>query len=195
VARPGRRRRRRVWLALFAAPLVLPLLWLLVDGLVGEPARADVAVILGNKVRRDGVPSPHLRERLERGLSLYREGSVRFLLVSGGLGKEGHQEADVMHDWLVRRGVPPERVVADPDGVNTFATARNTARVMRARGWRSAVAVSQYYHLARAKLALRRAGISQVSGARARFHPSWKEPYSLLREVAGLYVYALRWDF
>jgi vancomycin permeability regulator SanA len=189
--KPRRWRRR---LALVVVPVFLSLLLLVGDGLTDEVRSADVAVVLGNKVRRDGAPSQHLRQRLERGLALYRDGVVPFLLVSGGLGREGHQEARVMADWLTARGVPPARVVVDPDGLTTHATARNTVRLMRARGWRSALVVSQYYHVTRSKLALRRAGVPSVGGARARFDPSWKEPYALLREVAGLAYYALRRD-
>ena len=178
-----------------AAAFVLgPLAWLIVDGLREETPPADVAVILGNKVYPSGVPSPHLRDRLARGLALYQAGTVRYLLVSGGLGREGHQEAEVMGAWLVRRGVPAERVIEDPEGVTTHATARNTARIFEARGWRTALVVSQYYHLTRCKLALRRAGVEVVGCAHADVNLTKKEPYSLLREVAGLYYYALRQD-
>ena len=162
------------------------------SGLLAEPARSDAAVILGNKVERSGRPSPHLRARLDRGLELYRAGTVRWLIVSGGLGVEGFQEADVMGDYLEARGVPPERVLRDPEGVTTFATAQNTRRLFAERGLESAVVVSQYFHVPRARIALRRAGVEQVSGAAARLEVGRREPYSLLRELAALPYYALR---
>lgn len=192
---PRRRRRWRRLLLLGAAPALLPLSWLVGDGLVDDAGPVDVAVVLGNKVHPSGVPSQHLRERLERGLALYREGRVHALLVSGGLGREGHQEADVMARWLIERGVPAECVLRDPHGNTTRDTAVNAAQIMAARGWTKAVVISQYFHLTRAKLALRRAGVEDVQGARAELNLTWKEPYSLAREVAGLYYYALRTDF
>ena len=62
---------------------------------------------------------------------------------------------------------------------------------MARRGWRSALVVTTYYHVTRARLALRRAGVPVVHTASARFDPGLREPWALLREVPGYYVY--RW--
>lgn len=165
---------------------------LIVGLLLERPHPADVAVVLGNRVRPDGRPSPHLRHRLERALALYEQGLVRNLLVSGALGREGHQEADVMAEWLIARGVPPARVARDPQGWTTLATAHNARRILAERGWRSAVVVSQYYHLPRCRLAFWRCGVPLAGAAAARFRPGRREPYALLREWVGFYVYLVR---
>lgn len=163
------------------------------DGWLDDhPAKADVAVVLGTKVEVSGEPSPRLRGRLQRALELYESGRVEWILVSGAVGREGHQEAAVMAEHLRQRGVPIERLLIDPQGATTHATAVAAQRQMAARGLTSAVAVSDYFHLSRCKLALRRAGVPDVSAARAAFLPSWRDPYSLLREFAGYYVYACR---
>ena len=62
-------------------------------------------------------------------------------------------------------------------------------QVMKARGWQSAVVISQYYHVPRAKLALRQEGVRQVSGAAAEYRFAWTDPLSILREFAGFYTY------
>lgn len=191
-------RRGRVLRALRRALAVL-LLWPLVhtlvivgDGLRDEGREADVAVIFGNRVDEDGAPSPWLRERLDRGLSLYRAGRVKSLIVSGGLGREGHEEAEVMRRYLESRGVPSARVIEDRDGYDTYRTARNVREIMTARGYRSAFVVSQYYHISRSKLALRRWGVDEVYGARARLSIGPRDPWSLAREFLGYYVYLAR---
>ena len=180
--------------AALAAPVVLPLGWLIADGARDDAGQADVAVILGNKVHPSGQPSQHLRERLQRGLALFESGEVQHVIVSGGLGVEGHEEAEVMARWLVERGVPRERIVIDREGNTTWDTASHAAAIMRERGWISACVVSQYFHLTRSKLALRRNGVEDVRGVRAELNLTRKELYSLAREVAGLYYYALRQD-
>ncbi len=193
-----RRCRRRCLLALIAALacwLLVHLAWIIGDGVIDEGRTADVAVILGNRVDPSGQPSPWLRARLDRGLSLYRAGRVRALIVSGGLGVEGHEEATVMKRYLVERGVPAARVLEDRDGYNTFRTANNTRALMRARGDRSAFVVSQYYRVARSKLALRRAGVCEVYGARARLELGPRDLWSVSRELLALPLYYLRWDF
>ena len=162
------------------------------DGLTDEVFEADLAIVLGNKVHPDGTPSPRLVARLSRGLELYEDGQVKALLVTGATGKEGPDEALVMRQWLVDAGVPPEAILVDSGGINTYHSAKNARVLMQAHGFASVIAVSHYYHLTRTKLALRRAGIQTVGAAHARGGPELRDPYSILREVVGYYVYLVR---
>jgi len=171
-----------------AGAYLLAALLLCAAGLRDDVRTADVAVVLGNQVFPDGTPSPRLAGRLDEGVALYRRGAARNLIVSGGVGREGWDEAAVMKRYLVARGVPAGRVVTDSLGVNTAATARNSAIIMRQRGWTSAIAVSQYFHVPRCRLALRRAGITPVYGAHARY-AEWRDVYSITREVTGYAAY------
>lgn len=164
---------------------------LLADGLTDEPGVSDVGVILGNKVERDGAPSDRLAARLQQGLELYRSHRVSALIVSGGTGKEGFDEAKVMADWLRARGVPAPAIFIDNQGVDTRATAVNTAALMRAHGWTSATAVTQYFHISRTKQALSKAGVKTVRGSHARY-AEWRDLYSIPREVVGYAAYLLR---
>lgn len=91
------------------------------------------------------------------------------MIVSGGIGSEGFPEGSVMRDYLVSRGIPPESVIADNDGTTTFESARNAARIARERRLKSIFVVSQYFHLPRARLALRRSGFTTIYSAHARF--------------------------
>lgn len=187
--------RARKWIVrggvVAAAWFVGHLVAITIDGLSDDDVYADAAVILGSKVHEDGTPSARLVARLERGRELHRDGRVQTLIVSGGLGKEGHQEADVMRDWLVAAGVPADDILVDPDGVDTGATARNTTRLMKERELRSVVVVTQFFHVSRTKLAFRKLGIREVHGAHARYFEA-RDAYSLAREFVGYYAYLLR---
>jgi vancomycin permeability regulator SanA len=163
---------------------------IVIDGLRDEIGPADIAVVLGSKVELDGKPSARLRARLDRALELHRSGLAPRILVSGGIGVEGFDEAAVMREYLLSRGVPAERVHVDPAGSTTLATARNAARFLSAGGWKSAVLVSQYFHLPRARLALRRCGVSTVYTAHAAYF-ELRDLYSTAREVLAFYAYLL----
>jgi vancomycin permeability regulator SanA len=99
------RKAKYAFAALLAWVLVHTLL-ITLDGLHDGQQRADIAVILGNKVEEDGTLSERLTQRLACGLALYRSGRVPRLLVSGGLGKEGFYEGTKMRDYLRAHSVP-----------------------------------------------------------------------------------------
>ena len=94
-----------------------------------------------------------------------------------------------MRDILIQDSVPTGAIIVDRTGNNTRLTAIHARRIMQARGWQSAVVISQYYHVPRAKLALRQAGVIHVSGAAAEYRFAWTDPLSIVREFAGFYVY------
>jgi vancomycin permeability regulator SanA len=77
------------------------------DGLNDELADVDIAVVLGNKVELDGQPSNRLKARLDKSVELYGTGYFKNIIVSGGIGKEGFDEAKVMKEYLVNKGIPP----------------------------------------------------------------------------------------
>jgi vancomycin permeability regulator SanA len=161
------------------------------DGLTDELGVADVAVVFGNRVEPDGTPSIRLQARLDRAITLYRDGWCRTILVSGGLGKEGHNEAVVMQSYLRDHGIPEQHIFVDRQGTNTYNTARHTAQLLQEHGFQSVIVVTQYFHISRARLALVRFGVSPVYTARANII-HWRDGYSIVREVVAWYYYALR---
>lgn len=177
--------------ALLALWALVHLLVVCVDGCTDDDLPADVAVVLGNHVSPDGVASRRLALRLDRAVTLYRAGLTRTIIVSGGQDPGSPTEPAVMKRYLVDHGIPADAVVEDPSGINTHATAKFVAAYLRARGLRSAIAVSQYYHITRAKLALRRFGVD-ATGAHAPLELETREPWSLLRELVGFYTYLFK---
>jgi uncharacterized SAM-binding protein YcdF (DUF218 family) len=162
------------------------------DGLHDRLGPADAMVILGSKVNPDGTLSNRLKVRLERGYELYRDGFSRKIIVSGGIGKEGHSEARVMAAYLESLSVPAGDILLDEGGKNTWQSALNFKRLADTKGFRSVILVSQYFHLTRAKLAFKKAGIKTVYAAHARLFAEYRQFYSILREVPALYAYWFR---
>ena len=160
-------------------------------GLCDELGDSELGLVLGNTVEPDGHPSARLQARLDEALTLRHLGYFQWIIVSGGVDPNGHDEAAVMRDYLVARGVPVEYVLVDSAGSNTYESARHTAQIMRERRWKGVCVVTQYFHVPRARLALRRFGVQDVSGAHARFFEG-RDVYSTAREVVGYVEYAFR---
>ncbi|MEW6344498.1 MAG: YdcF family protein [Pseudomonadota bacterium] len=160
-------------------------------GLLTHPHSADIAVVLGNTVDRNGSPSPRLAARLTRAWECYQRHQCGIIFVSGGIDSSGTNEGEAMRAWLVRRGVPGDRVFVDDAGNDTWSTARHASEFMRNRGLSSAVVVTQYFHLPRAMLALKRFGVDEVSGAYPRFW-EFRDFYSVVREAPAFLWYVVR---
>jgi len=190
----SRSRLRKIILRSLAALAILGVLGCILlsaDGWRDRLGKADLGLVLGSKVETNGKPSLRLQARLNRTLELYRDGYFPDVIVSGGLGKEGFDEAKVMRDYLVTHGIPQEHIIVDSEGVTTFASAQNTRRIAQQRKSASVMAISQYFHLPRTRLALQRCGIATVYTAHAHWF-ELRDLYSVPRELAGYLSYAFR---
>ncbi len=168
---PSRARRRvefaaALGLVLAAAALGGSAVWVArgAEGHIRAPQEVqfhDVALVLGAQVGPDGRPSSFLAARLDLAYDLYRAGVVRVLLVSGGGPgpAAGTDEPAAMRDYLLRRGVPAERIVLDPLGRDTY---HSCARAHRVFGVDRLVVLTQSYHLPRALAICRALGIEAV---------------------------------
>ena len=164
---------------------------LVVAGLRDHVGKADLGLVLGSKVEADGTPSERLRARLDKTVELYRAGYFPVVVASGGTGVEGFDEGTVMKTYLVAHGIPEERVIVDNDGITTYASARNTAVIARARGVSSVFVISQYFHVPRSRLALERFGFAAVYSAHAHYF-AIRDLYSAPRELCGFVEYLFR---
>ncbi|HAK96512.1 MAG TPA: hypothetical protein DCM87_16365 [Planctomycetes bacterium] len=152
---------------------------------------ADAAIVLGARVNSDRTVSGALAQRLLTAIELYREGRVARLIMTGGTGESGVNEADVMADFARARGVPARALLVDREGVTTYRSARNCAALCRRNGVATAMVVSQYYHLARTKLLFERQGL-QVRTVPARAGERMSADVAgALREAAALPYYYL----
>jgi len=160
------------------------------DGLKDELKTVDAAVILGNKVEENGQPSERLQCRLDRAVELYNKKYFKYVIVSGGVGKEGFDEAKVMKEYLIKQGVPEEKIFIDSEGDNTLLTAKNSKRIMDSKDLKSVMVISQFYHISRTKLAFKKAGFEEVYSAHGKYF-ELRDIYSLVREVPAYYKYLL----
>lgn len=185
------RRKRIIILGALALSFLMPAGLLVWRGMTDDVGKADVALVLGNQVNPDGSPSPRLKARLDTAVEWYRQGYFPMILVSGATGREGVPEGTAMKRYLVASGIPESVVLVDDQGVDTQASANNTAALLKERGWTGVFVVTQYFHVPRTKLALTKLGISPVHHAHPRFFEA-RDLYSIAREIPAYGKYLLR---
>ena len=178
-------------LGLLEILFLLHFLIISIYGLTTKAHKSDLIVILGTKVDTTGIPSLRLQERLNEGLMLYNQGFAKKIMVSGGIGMEGFDEAEVMAEYLIQHGVDSANVFRDSLGINTFASATNCKMILQNEKIESVIIVSQYFHLLRSKIGFQKMGISKVS-AQGPAYFEWRDFYSITREMIGVYYYLVR---
>jgi SanA protein len=133
---------------------------------VADVPHAQVAIVPGALVQRDGRMSAMLADRVRGALELWRAGKVERILVSGDHHSWAYDEPDTMRKALVRDGVPPRVIFEDHAGFDTWAT------MVRAKGIfhvHSAVIVTQGFHMPRALFLADQAGLD-ATGLTTDFH-------------------------
>jgi vancomycin permeability regulator SanA len=159
---------------------------------------ADAVVVFGARVYASGEPSPLLADRIRTGVELYRAGLAPILVMSGGDGADGFNEALVMRDQAIAAGVDPGAILVDRVGVSTEATVADTMAMLtgraRSQGASSLrlMAVSQAYHLPRVQLAFAAAGIDVLTVPTVDAQPIGEMPILIAREVPAFWAYYLR---
>ncbi len=106
----------------------------------------DCILILGAGVWGD-EPSPMLKDRLDKGIELYKKGVAPKIIMSGDHGRESYDEVNLMKQYAIKAGVPSEDIFMDHAGFSTYDSmyrARNIFEVKKL------VVVTQKFHLYRA---------------------------------------------
>ena len=153
---------------------------------IDEAQPADAIIILGAAEYR-GKPSPVLEARLNHALYLYLKGLAPRVITTGGAGGDPvFTEGSVGRSYLAQRGVPPEAVVVEGEGDSTVKSVVAVGEIMRRMGLKSAIIVSDGYHIYRVKKMLESSGIYVYGSPRpSTAGNGWKEKWLYFRQAAG----------
>ena len=125
----------------------------------------DVAIIFGAGVLPNGQPTEYLRNRIITGVTLYKEGRVRKILMSGDNRTSHYNEPAAMARYAQMLGVPRKDIVEDYAGYNTYATCYRASVIFAIS---SATVITQGYHLPRAVMTCNHLGITTIGVAAKR---------------------------
>ncbi len=143
-----------------------------------EGRRYDCILVLGALVHGD-TPSAMLKDRLDAALAAYADGLSDRILVSGDHGRADYDEVNAMRIYLEEAGVPPERIFLDHAGFDTFDSLYRARDVFQVR---SALVVTQRFHLLRALYIADRLGVD-ADGIDSTFRDYGRDAYYEVREV------------
>lgn len=183
-----KRRTVRLWGLLVSTLLTLVLVWLISVlavwgwGAVDAAKNADAIVVLG-AAQYAGKPSPVLKARLDHGLELWKAGMSHRMILTGGKGTgDTTSEAAVGRIYVQKHGVPDSAILLETGGRNTRESMQTVARIMESKGLKSAILVSDPFHMLRLWIIARRFGFIPFTS------PTRTSPISPNREQRWRYI-------
>jgi uncharacterized SAM-binding protein YcdF (DUF218 family) len=138
---------------------------------MADTPAADVAIVLGGIIGQPLPPrvAPDLSDASDRVLhaaQLYRAGKVKRVLVSAGnipWIPSVKPEAQLIRDLLIEWGVDAGAIQIGTESRTTFENAMEIQRMLKAKGFTSALLVTSAVHMPRAMAAFRRAGVPVIA--------------------------------
>jgi len=160
---------------------------ILVYGEWDQARPADVIVVLGGG--RVGT-----ERRAYHAAALYHAGYAPTVICTGAVPYGWHtSEAARCARAVMREGVPADAILLEEVSRSTEENAIESAALIAAHGWDSAVIVSDDYHLWRANLLFEAQGITAWPSPAQKSNgplPPREKTWSTLREVAATVWYA-----
>jgi uncharacterized SAM-binding protein YcdF (DUF218 family) len=196
---------RRIVRRRFVAALVAGFaLWMLACGALAAVAlsagdsntaqRSDAIVVLGAGLRRDGRPGDALWRRSLVAAQAYHAGLAPNVICTGGISeRQTRSEADACREVLIGEDVPASAIVLEDASRSTEQNAINVKAIMAERGWRTAVIVTDSFHMLRAGWIFSGVGVehTRFPVPRNRVRVQWIA-MSMIHELAAIHWYAFK---
>jgi uncharacterized SAM-binding protein YcdF (DUF218 family) len=161
---------------------------------LNEARQVDAIVVLG-AAQFNGIPSQVFRARLDTAYDLYEQGYAPLIVVTGGrMVGDQFTEAESGRNYLIDRGVPADAILMENVSHNTSASFEGVERLLKPRGVKSLLLVSDGFHLYRSKMLARDAGFKAygyASESSPILQGSATELRYMVRETFGVLAWKL----
>ena len=128
-----------------------------------DTRRSDAIVVLG-AAQYNGTPSPVFKARLDHAADLYDERVAPMVVVTGGKQKgDRFTEATSGADYLHEKGIPDTAILRETTSHTSWESLAAAARVLRARGEKRVVLVSDPFHALRIRSIANELGLDAVT--------------------------------
>lgn len=159
--------------------------------LIDEIHTADCAIIAGAAVTGD-QPSPVFQERLNHAVSLYRDGYIKMLIVTGGYSANNAlSDAAVARRYLLSQNVPEQAILVEDRSQVTRENLHYAKMIMAMNQLHNALIVSDPLHMKRIMSMAHDEGIEAWSSptSTSRYRSFIARMNFLLRETFWYSVY------
>ncbi|MBD2248092.1 YdcF family protein [Nostoc sp. FACHB-888] len=153
--------------------------------------KADAAIVLGAAVWGQ-EPSPVFRERINHAINLYKNGSVKKIIFTGGVGESNEPaEAIVGKNYAIAQQVKAADIFTETESRTTHQNLKNALKVANAHQLIKFLIVSDPLHMKRAVLMARGLGMDAHSSPTptTRYRSFQSQIEFLSRETYFYFIY------
>jgi len=124
---------------------------MLIDSSNLKPKWAECAIVLGGGIRKNNQPDSDTKDRLKKLLSLFNDGYIPRILVTGGKVQKdlSISEASIMKDYLIKHGVAANKILIETDSKDTIGNALFSKVLVQKRNWNKIILITSDYHISR----------------------------------------------
>lgn len=119
----------------------------------------DCVLVLGAGVWEGSVPSPILKDRLDKAIEISQRHIETTLLMSGDHGQVDYDEVNVMKDYAMSAGLNSSDIFMDHAGFSTYESLYRAKSIFNVK---KVIIVSQKSHLYRALYIAKALGIEAI---------------------------------
>ncbi len=124
---------------------------------INDVPKAQAVVIPGAAIFPDGALSSIFKDRVDKAISIYKEGKVSKILVSGDNSTVSHNEVNPVRNYLLEKGIPDADIFLDHAGFDTYSTMYRARDIFKVE---SIIVSTQAFHLPRSVFIARMLGIT-----------------------------------
>lgn len=150
--------------------------------------KIDAGVVLGAAVWGGNRPSPVLRERINKGYELMKDGTIKYIILTGGGSPGEMTEAEVAKNELLKKGIDEKSIFAENKSNSTLEQITYVDRSLyKKNSWQDIVLITDNFHLPRSEQICRFYGLKSYGVAsetplstESNFYFSIKESFAII---------------
>lgn len=114
----------------------------------------SILIVLGGPINDNLTPGVWLTSRLEKTIEIYPILNPTYIIVSGGDTKKlGKTEAEIMKEYLVKKGLPSNKIYCEVNSINTIENGEFTYDMLNHISENTKIYVlTSEFHLKRAEI-------------------------------------------
>ncbi|MEK8016580.1 MAG: YdcF family protein [Candidatus Parabeggiatoa sp.] len=130
---------------------------------VNETPQSDVAIILETAIWKNS-PSPVFEERIKHAITLYQQGLITKILLTGGVGSEKqYAESEIARHYALKQGIHHSDILIETISKTTQQNLLDAQKRLQLHALQSAILVSDPLHIKRATVMAEDIGLHLAS--------------------------------